>query len=73
MLRHYIRRFMNIYVRIPLVARYLPDFCLISYYKCAKFLVGLRRGCRFVNVEQACRRVRQPVFMIHGERDITCP
>ena len=73
MLRHYIRRFMNIYVRIPLVARYLPDFCLISYYKCAKYWVGLRRGCRFVNVEQACRRVRQPVFMIHGERDMYVP
>ncbi|MGA2034008.1 MAG: alpha/beta fold hydrolase [Thermoguttaceae bacterium] len=73
MLRHYIRRFMKIWVPIPLVKNYLPDVCLISYYKCAKVLLGFRRGCRFVNVEQACRRVRQPVFMIHGERDMYIP
>jgi uncharacterized protein len=73
MLRHYIRRFMKIYVHIPLVADHLPDVCLTSYYQWAKFLLGLKRRCRFVNVEQACRRVRQPVFMIHGERDMYIP
>jgi uncharacterized protein len=73
MLKHYIRRFMKIFVRIPLVHDYLPDVCLISYYAWAKYLLGLQRGCRFVNVEQACRRVRQPVFMIHGERDMYIP
>jgi uncharacterized protein len=73
MLRHYIRRFMDIFVRIPVIPHLLPDICLISYYAWAKFLLGLRRHCRFINVEQACRRVRQPVFMIHGERDMYIP
>lgn len=73
MLKHFIRRFMRIFVRIPFVADYLPDMCLFSYYQWAKFLLGVRRRCRFVNVEQACRRVRQPVFMIHGERDMYIP
>jgi uncharacterized protein len=73
MLKHHIRRFMRIFVRIPLVADYLPDACLFSYYQWAKYLLGVRRRCRFINVEQACRRVRQPVFMIHGERDMYVP
>jgi uncharacterized protein len=71
MLKHYIRRFIRIFVRIPVV--YLPDWFLISYYKWAKYVLALRRRCRFVNVEQACRRVHQPVFMIHGERDMYIP
>jgi uncharacterized protein len=73
MLRHYVRRFMKIYVHIPFVHDYLPDVCLISYCQWAKFLLSMRRHCRFVNVEQACRRVSQPVFMIHGERDMYVP
>ena len=71
-IRHYIRRFMRIYVRIPLVD-HLPDVCLISYCAWAKLLIGLKRRCRFISVEQACRHVRQPVFMIHGERDMLHP
>jgi uncharacterized protein len=73
MLRHYIRRFMKIYVHVPVIPDLLPDVCLTSYYAWAKYLLGMRRHCRFVNVERACRRVRQPVFMIHGERDMYIP
>lgn len=69
MQRHYIRRFMSIYIRLPLLAEKLPDICLVSYCEWAKFLLGLRRGCRFINVEQVARRVQCPVFMIHGKRD----
>jgi pimeloyl-ACP methyl ester carboxylesterase len=67
--RHYVRRFMHIYLRLPLVAEYLPDACLISFCMWAKFLYWLRSGCRIVDVERLVRSVRQPVFMIHGERD----
>jgi hypothetical protein len=69
MQRHYIRRFMSIYIRVPLLAEKLPDVCLVSYCEWAKFLLGLRRHCRFINVEQVARRVHCPVFMIHGKRD----
>jgi pimeloyl-ACP methyl ester carboxylesterase len=67
--RHYVRRFMRIYLRLPLVAEYLPDVCLISFCMWAKFLFWLRSGCRIVDVERSVRSVCQPVFMIHGERD----
>ena len=72
MQRHYIRRFAGFTRLAPLVAR-IPDVCLFSFCKWCKFLVGLRRGCRFLNVEQFAGSVRQPVFMIYGERDSYVP
>jgi pimeloyl-ACP methyl ester carboxylesterase len=69
MQRHYIRRFMRIYARLPRWVENIPDFCLLSFCAWAKFLLGLRSHCRFVNVDQVARQVRQPVFMIHGEQD----
>jgi pimeloyl-ACP methyl ester carboxylesterase len=69
MQRHYIRRFMRIYARLPRWVERVPDFCLVSFCVWAKFLLGLRSHCRFVNVDQVARQVRQPVFMIHGEQD----
>ena len=73
MQKHYIRRYMNIYIPLAGINSRLPDWCLSSFCHWAKFLVGQRHGCRFLDVEQAARRVRQPVFMIHGERDPYVP
>lgn len=67
---HYFRKYMSIYIARP---HLIPDWCLVSFCEWAKFLVGLRRGCRFVDVEQAARSVRQPVLMIHGQRDNYVP
>lgn len=72
MQRHYIRRFAGFTRLAPLVAQ-IPDVCLFSFCKWCKFLVGLRRGCRFLNVEQLAASVTQPVFMIYGERDSYVP
>ncbi len=71
--RHYIRRFMNIYLRLPYVAEYLPEWCLISHCKWAHFLFRLRNGCRIVDIDQSVRSVVQPVFMIHGKKDAYVP
>lgn len=73
MQKHYIRRFMDIYVPFPRLNARLPDVSLSSFCHWAKFLVGQKHHCRFVDVEQAARRVRQPVLMIHGERDAYVP
>jgi hypothetical protein len=59
---------MNIYVALPLAEK-LPDVFFVSYCQLAKFVLGLRRRCRFINVEQMARRVHCPVFMIHAKRD----
>jgi len=32
-------------------------------------LLQRRGNCRFINVDQAARRLRQPVMMIHGRED----
>jgi pimeloyl-ACP methyl ester carboxylesterase len=39
----------------------------------ARLVVGWRRHCRFVNVEQAARQATSPVLMIHGDADSHVP
>jgi uncharacterized protein len=73
MQRHYVRRFMDIYITPWWIGRRLPDVCLMSYCGWAKLVAGWQQNCRFASPEQFTRRVRQPVFMIHGERDAYIP
>jgi len=73
MQRHYVRRFMDIYITPWWIGRRLPDVCLMSYCGWAKLVAGWRQNCRFASPEQFTRRVQQPVFMIHGERDAYIP
>jgi pimeloyl-ACP methyl ester carboxylesterase len=70
---HYMRRYMEIYLRYSWLLSKLPSVCLISFCRWGRLIVGWQRRCRFVNVTQAVRRIRQPVFMIHGERDTYVP
>jgi pimeloyl-ACP methyl ester carboxylesterase len=73
---HYMRRYMEIYLPFTwlswLLAK-LPDHVLGSFCRWARWIVGWRRGCRFLHVTQMTRRLRKPVFMIHGERDTYVP
>jgi len=73
MQRHYIRRFMDIYITPWRIGQRLPDVCLVSYCEWAKMFAGWQHNCRFISPEQFIRRLRQPVFMIHGERDAYIP
>ncbi len=70
---YYMRRFMKIYLAHPIILSWLPDFALRSTSALARFVVQQRRNCRFVNVDQAARRIRQPVMMIHGQHDSHIP
>jgi pimeloyl-ACP methyl ester carboxylesterase len=70
---HYIRRFMKIFVRYPWLISLLPDISLQTTSAWARVVLGRRRNCRFVNVDQAARRVHQPVMMIHGRCDTHIP
>jgi pimeloyl-ACP methyl ester carboxylesterase len=66
---HYIHRFMEIYTAYARILSKFPDRLLITLGWWAQWIVGRRRGCKFVAVERQVRRVRQPTLMIHGERD----
>jgi dipeptidyl aminopeptidase/acylaminoacyl peptidase len=70
---HYMRRYMEIYLRYSWLLSKLPDVTLFTFCRWGRYFVGLRRRCQFVHVTQLTRKIRQPVFMIHGERDAYVP
>lgn len=70
---HYIHRFMEIYTAYAHILSRFPDPLLITLGWWAQWIIGRRRGCKFVAVERQIRRVRQPVLFIHGERDSYVP
>lgn len=70
---HYMRRYMEIYLHFSWLLAKLPDHTLGTFCRWARFIVGWRRGCKFLHVTQMTRRLRKPVFMIHGERDTYVP
>lgn len=47
----------------------LPEIALEPLARWVRLIVGWHRHCRFVSVQQAARRVRLPVLMIHGQCD----
>ncbi|MCA9099983.1 MAG: alpha/beta fold hydrolase [Pirellulales bacterium] len=69
----YIHRFMAIYTAYARLIAKIPDRLLITLGWWAQWIIGRRRGCRFVAVERQLRRVRQPCLIIHGERDSYVP
>lgn len=70
---HYIRRYMQIYTAWAHWFARLPDTLLKPLCVWSQWVIGYRRGCRFVPVESLVRRIRQPVLMIHGEDDPYIP
>ncbi len=69
---HYMRRYATL-TKISWIVERLPDIFLVSFSKWCKLLVGRRRHCRFLNVEQMAAHVHQPVFMILGKNDNYVP
>jgi pimeloyl-ACP methyl ester carboxylesterase len=70
---YFMRRFMHVCIPSSYVAANLPDACLLSFCLWSRFLLGLRKKCRILNVDRLVKRVRQPVLMIHGDRDSYVP
>ena len=70
---HFMRRYMSIYSRLAFVWERISDIGLFSYRIGPRLLAGITQHCRYLNVERRLRRVRQPVFMIHGTRDSFVP
>jgi pimeloyl-ACP methyl ester carboxylesterase len=71
--RHYIRRFSEVLIPWRKVSSNMPQWCFDCVNMWARLVMGLRLRCRFVNIEPLARRVRQPVLMIHGQRDTMIP
>jgi uncharacterized protein len=51
----------------------LPAGALRLLGRCARAVIGRRRHCRFVNVDQAAQDLSQPVLLIHGQCDTYVP
>lgn len=70
---HFTRRYMSIYVGEGWWLSRFPELPLVLLSKWGRALVGRRVGCSYVHVESFARRVKQPVLMIHGEKDSMIP
>lgn len=70
---YYARRFAKIFARFSWLITNLPDISLRSTNAWTRLIISRRRNCRFVNVDIAARKIRQPVLMIHGRRDTHIP
>lgn len=70
---YYARRFAKIFARFSWLITSLPDISLRSTNALTRLIISRRRKCRFVNVDVAARKIRQPVLMIHGRRDSHIP
>ena len=70
---YYLRRFAKIFARFSWLIARLPDLSLRTTNAWARFVISRRKNCRFINVDAAARRIRQPVLMIHGRRDNHIP
>lgn len=69
----YLRRFAKIFVRVAWLIDWIPNLSLRTTNAWTRFVIGRRRNCRFINVDAAARRIRQPVLMIHGRCDNHIP
>lgn len=67
----YMRRWVSIYVKTAegIRRRLVPDWFYGWIGLAAMGKVSARRGVRFLSVERAADRLRQPVLMIHGGAD----
>ena len=70
---YYVRRFAKIFARSSWLLTRLPNISLRTTNALTRFILGRRRNCRFVNVDIAARKIRQPVLMIHGRCDNHIP
>lgn len=67
------RQFLRRFVVLDKLAALLPDSLLALLGSWAKQVIGWRCHCRLVRIDQAARRLRQPLLLIHGRHDPYLP
>jgi dipeptidyl aminopeptidase/acylaminoacyl peptidase len=65
----YMRHWIRIYNKNYTVQELLPTWYYAMFGKMAIRRVGRRRGVEFLHVEEALRRFRRPLLMLHGQKD----
>lgn len=70
---HHTRRILDHYLGRARRLFPMPNWVLGLFGAWGRLVIGWRYRCRFVDVDRATRCVRQPVLLIHGERDACVP
>jgi pimeloyl-ACP methyl ester carboxylesterase len=73
LLPHLIRRYAYKYVPYPRIYDFLPDVLLWWYAKLALARVVGRSHANSISLRRRFQQLRQPVLLIHGERDAWVP
>jgi len=68
-LLEYMRRWVSIFADVRLVYSHLPEWVFRMYEKLTLLVSELRLGVHFLVLEEALRKRRCPLLMIHGEDD----
>lgn len=69
MLQHYIRRWGAVLYVSEAVLRLVPDWHIDLTINMVLKVSQIRQGCRYIDLERALSKLRQPLLMISGERD----
>ena len=70
---HHTRRILDRYLGRARRLLPVPNGVLGLLGAWSRWVIGRRHRCRFVDVDRTARRLRQPVLLIHGERDAHTP
>ena len=70
---HYTRRVLRDYLWPSSLADLVPPVCLAFLGAWAKLVIAWRCRCRMASVDQAARRNRRPVLLIHAGDDRCVP
>jgi pimeloyl-ACP methyl ester carboxylesterase len=73
MQRHWTRRRLTSCFHLVRFWAVMPDFVLRLLGAAVKLFIGWRCHVPLINVDEAARRVRQPVLLIHGQCDDRVP
>ncbi|QGJ71714.1 AB hydrolase-1 domain-containing protein [Planctomycetales bacterium 10988] len=73
MIQYYLNRFLRIYTRWYPVYKYLPAWYMRILIRWILSAYEKRHECKFAHLDKLAGQIKQPVMLIHGERDSYVP